>query len=91
MEEKKAEKDGNAAPALVKKLVMSHSRGEKTFASLQLTLTADFHSQQTISEIVTSTWIITDFDPATKTAKQQTSLKPRGRKGKAEARAPEIV
>ena len=73
VEEKNAGKAGNVAPALVKKLLMSHAKGEVHFASLQLTLTADFHSEQTISELVTSMWIIRDSDPATKTAKQQSS------------------
>ena len=56
VEEKKAEKAGNVAAALVKKLLMSHAKGEVPLASLRLTLTADFHSEQTISELVTPTW-----------------------------------
>ena len=63
--------DENVAPLLVKKLIVSHAKSEETFASLQLTLTADVHSDQIMSEILTAKEVITDADAAIKATKQQ--------------------
>ena len=98
LKNRRAEVDLKVAPLIVKKLQASHAKSEETYASLQLTLNQDSHSDDVMSEINTAKEVAKESDLLIKAAKQQleqVSPKPKDKskakgKPKPKERAPDV-